>query len=165
MSRGFVLVEVSITFVVLSLALVALLPVFMLAIRAAKGTEHIEVASHLAAELMEEVRLRKWDSATPKPRRHVSKPGALGLETGEVASDKRTFDDIDDFAGWVESRPLDPLMRPLAAFPAYSRGVTVRYVDADLNPASGPTDYKQVTACAQAPKMKPLCLDTVLTNR
>ena len=116
MSRGFVLVEVSITFVVLSLALVALLPVFMLAIRAAKGTERIEVASHLAAELMEEVRIRKWDSATPKPRRHVSKPGALGLETGEVASDKRTFDDIDDFAGWVEPRPLDPLMRPLAAF-------------------------------------------------
>ena len=131
----------------------------------AKSTERIEAASQLSTELLEEIRLRKWDSATPKLHRHISRPGALGIEAGEIPSDKRTFDDIDDFNGWSEARPLDPLMRPLAAFPAFSRGVTVRYVDANMSPVPGPTDYKQVTACAQAPKMKPLCIDTVLTNR
>lgn len=165
MSRGFVLVEVSITYLILSLALVALLPVFILAIRAAKSTERIEVATQLSTELLEEIRLRKWDAATPKPHRHISTPGSLGIEKSEIASDKRTFDDIDDFNGWREAPPLDPLMRPLTAFSAYSRDVTVRYVDANMNPASGPTDYKQVTACTQAAKMKPLCIDTVLTNR
>ena len=165
MSRGFVLIEVSITYVILSLALVALLPVFILAIRAAKSTERIEVAAQLSTELLEEIRLRKWDAATPRPHRHIAKPGALGVEVGKIASDKRTFEDIDDFNGWKEAPPLDPLMRPLAAFSTYSRVVTVRYVDADMNPAPGPTDYKQVTACTQAPQMKPLCIDTVLTNR
>lgn len=157
--------EVSITYVILSLALVALLPVFILAIRAAKSTERIETATQLSAELLEEVRLRKWDAATPRPGRHISAPGALGVEAAESALDKSTFDDIDDFNGWKEAPPLDPLMRPLAAFSAYSRGATVRYVDANMNPVAGPTDFKQVTACTQAPKMKPLCVDTVLTNR
>ena len=165
MNRGFVLIEVSITYVILSLALVALLPVFILAIRAAKSTERIEVGTQLSTELLEEIRLRKWDATTPKVRGHIAKPGALGVEAGELASDKRTFDDVDDFNGWKEAPPLDPLMRPLASFSIYSRGVSVRYVDAALNPVPGPTDFKQVSACTQAPKMKPLCVDIVLTNR
>lgn len=165
MRRGFILVEVSITYLILSLALVALIPVFILAIRAAKNTEQIEAATQLSVELIEEIRLRKWDEATPIPQAYITGPGPIGVNTGEVASDKRTFDDIDDFNGWSENPPMDPMMNPLSAFSAYSRTVTVQYVDPSLNPAASATDYKKVTACTSSANLKPLCMDTVFTNR
>lgn len=165
MNRGFILVEVSITYVILTLALVALLPVFMLAIRSAKGAEQIVAATQLATELMEEVCLRKWDQATPVPGVHISAPGVVGLEAGESVFDKRTFNDIDDFNGWTETPPKDPVMNDMADFKIYTRTVSVQYVDSSLSVSTTTTDYKQVTVCTRTQKMKPICLNTVVTNR
>lgn len=165
MSRGFILIEVSITYIVLSLALVALVPMFILSLRANKASERAAVALHLSQELLEEVRLHRWDEATPTPSAHIAVGSAIGLDAGENALDKRTFDDIDDFNGWTESPPQDPVMRPLTAFSTYSRSVAVRYVDAAFQPAGSPTDLKQVTVCTAAPQMKPVCLDTIVSNR
>ena len=165
MRRGFVLVEVSVTYIILSLALVALVPSFIMAIRAAKNNEQIAAATQLSAELMEEVRMRKWDQATPLPAAHIAAGSALGIDTGETASDKRTFNDIDDFNGWTESTPRDPVMNALTDFPGYSRSVTVKYVDASLAASAAVTDYKQVTVCTSTKKLKPLCLNAISTNR
>ena len=166
MSRGFLLVEVSITYVVLSLALVALVPLFILSIRANKKTEQLAVAGFLSQELLEEIRLRKWDQLTPSPSSRIASGSAvLGIDAGEIASDKTTFNDVDDFNGWSESPPTDPLMRPIPGFNAYTRTVTVAYVDSTLAASAAPTDYKQVTACAAAPAMVPACVSTVLVNR
>lgn len=165
MKRGFILVEASVTYVVLALALVALMPLFILSIRAAKNARRVAVATHLSVELLEEVRLRRFDEATPTPSAAIATPGALGLDAGETAADKAGFDDIDDFNGWSEAPPKDPVGRVLGAFPSYSRSVTVRYVSSDLSVSGSPTGYKQVTACTLAPSMKPVCLDTLVTNR
>lgn len=165
MSRGFILIEASISYIVLSLALVALVPMFILSMRANKASEKVAVATHLCQELLEEVRLHRWDEATPAPAVHIAAGGALGVDAGETASDKRTFDDVDDFDGWTESPPQDPVMRPLAAFATYSRSVAVGYLNASFQPAGAPTDLKRVSVCATALKMKPVCLDTILTNR
>ena len=165
MSRGFILIEASVTYVVLSLALVALVPIFVLTIRAAKGTERVVTAAQLAVELLEEVRLRRWDESTPRPPARIASPGAVGADAGEAPADKRTFDDIDDFNGWTESPPADPLNQPLAGAAGYARSAAVRYVDAALNPAAGTTDFKEVTVCVTGPQLKPVCLATILTNR
>ena len=166
MRRGFILLEASVIYILLSFALVALLPLFILSIRANKNTRHAVAATQLAVELLEEVRLRRWDEQTPRPPLGIAAPSAaMGPDAGETASDKRTFDDIDDFNGWTEAAPLDPVQRPLTGFEGYARDVSVRFVDAALNPAAGPTDYKHVTVCARRPPMKPVCLDTLLSNR
>lgn len=165
MSRGFILIEASVAYVVLALALAALVPVYLLCVAANKRTEFIAVSTQLSSELLEEVRLRKWDKNTPNPPAAIPGPGALGLDAGENAADKRSFDDVDDFNGWSEAPPRDPLNAVLPRFAGYSRAVAVSYVDAALNPVAGPTDFKQVRVCTTAPGMKPLCLDTMLANR
>ena len=163
--RGFILVEASITYLILSLALVALVPLFILSVRANTATLHVKVATQLSVELLEEIRLRKWDEKTPASRLAISTGSVIGMDSGASATDKRTFDDLDDFNGWSENPPLDPVMRPLTDFAGYSRSVTVSYVDAALQPVTGPTDYKQLSVCTTFPKLTPVCLNTLFTNR
>lgn len=165
MNRGFILIEASISYIVLSLALVALVPMFILSLRANAASEKVAAALHLSQELLEEVRLHRWDEATPAPAVHIAAGGALGVDAGENAADKRTFDDVDDFDGWTESPPQDPVMRPLTADSMYTRTVAVRYVNSSFQVSAAPTDLKQVTVCTAAPGMKPVCLDTILSNR
>jgi MSHA pilin protein MshD len=165
MSRGFILIEASISYIVLSLALVALVPMFILSLRANKASEKVAVAVHLSQELLEEVRLHRWDQATPTPSVHIAAGSALGLDGGESGADKRTFNDIDDFNGWTESPPMDPVMRPLTSFSTYSRSVTISYLNASFQTSGTPTDLKKVAVCTSAPKLIPVCLDTILANR
>jgi Tfp pilus assembly protein PilV len=165
MRRGFLLIEASTATLVLSLALVTLIPVFILALRSARQMEQITAGTQLSSQLMEEVCLRKWDTATPRPPIYIAGKTALGTDQGETASDKRTFDDVDDFNGWTESPPRDPMMNPMPDFAAYTRSVTVKYVNADLSAASGLTDYKYVSVCTSSRKLKPICMEIILTNR
>ncbi|MFH1724271.1 MAG: hypothetical protein ABII00_06575 [Elusimicrobiota bacterium] len=164
MSKGSVLIEASFTYVLLSFALVALMSVFLVTIRANKDTERVAAGTQLSVQLLEEVRLRRWDETTPTPRAPAT-PSAIGADDGEAAADKAGFDDIDDFDGYSESPPADPLGQPIAEMAGYTRDVAVAYVDSSLQPDAGVTDYKRVTVCSRWPKMRPVCLDTVLTNR
>lgn len=166
MSRsGFVLVEVTIAYVLLVFALVSLIPVFIVAIRAGAKTEQLQTATYLSQELLEEVRLRRWDERTPSGGAHIAAPSTLGLDGTESASDKRAFDDVDDFNGWTEAVPVDPVMRALPDFKSYRRTVTVDYVDSALAVSAAVTDYKRITVCTQTAKISPACLSTVVTNR
>jgi type II secretory pathway pseudopilin PulG len=166
MSRGYILVEVSIAYLLLTLALVALLPVFIMAIRAGKNTEQLQVATYLTGELLEEVRMRKWDENTTATLGHIDDPSPIGPDAGETASNKTTFDDIDDFNGWSETPARDPLNALMPGLSAYSRTVTVSYVDSSLASTGGAaSDYKMVKVCTRTAKTEPLCLQTLFTNR
>lgn len=166
MSRGgFVLVEVTIAYVLLVLALVSLVPVFIVAIRAGANTEALQAATYLSNELLEEVRLRRWDERTPLTQAHIAAPSVLGRDGTESATDKRTYDDVDDFHGWMENGALDPVMRPLPAFKSYIRTVAVAYVDSSMAPSASVTDYKRITVCTRTAKINPTCLSTMVTNR
>jgi len=163
--RGFVLVEASVAYIVLSLALVSLLPLFILSIRANKYTEIVKVSTQLSVELLEEIRLRRWDESTPLRAKAIPSGAAIGLDADEASNDKRTFDDIDDFNGWSEGAVVDPVMRPIPEFAAYSRSVEVMYVDANMKSAQEITDFKQVRVCTKGRERDPLCIDTLFTNR
>jgi type II secretory pathway pseudopilin PulG len=166
-SKGYLLVEVSIAYMILALAIAALVPTFILAIKATKNTEKIQVAMDLSTELLEEVRMRRWDETTETPAAYTSSPSTLGPDTGETATDKTYFDDVDDFNGWTEKGAKDPLNRTLNNFKAYDRSVVVSYANAFLVALSTPTtsDYKRVTVCTETYNLKPVCLYTVVTNR
>lgn len=164
MKRGFVLIEVTVAYVILAVAMVALIPVFILAVRGNKSAEQVQNAVQLSAELLEEMRLRKWDQSTPTPFQFSTLASAtLGPEAGET--DKNSFNDVDDFNGWREAGARDPLMNALPDFKRYTRTVTVRYVDASLAVSASTTDFKQATVCTSAPAIRPICLDTLFTNR
>jgi MSHA pilin protein MshD len=166
MIKGFVLVESMLAAALVSLALVALLPTFILSIKASKRSEQTKVAAQLAIELLEEIRLRRWDELTPIPSAAIAQgSAAIGVDTGENAADKRTFNDVDDFNGWTENLPQDPMMQPLADFAGYRRSATVQYVNSTLSPSASPTDYKQVSVCVRTPKGSSICLNTLFTNR
>ena len=165
MSRGFVFVEVTISYVLLALALVSLVPVFMIAIRAGMSTEQLQASTYLSTELLEEVRMRRWDERTMNSGAHIASPSVLGIDVSESASDKRTFDDVDDFNGWTEAGVVDPVMRPLPDFKSYTRTVAVAYVDASLNVSVPTTDFKRITVCTRTAKISPACLSTLVTNR
>jgi MSHA pilin protein MshD len=163
---GFVLAEVSVTLLVLSLAVVALVPVFAMNIRSGKSSERAQEAVFLSQELLDEVRLRKWDEGTPLPTAYVASGSAtLGTDTGESGTDKTTFDDVDDFNGWTESPAKDPLNRSITGFAGYTRSVTVAYVTSALAASGTPTDYKQITVCTQIKNRPSACLSTLSVNR
>lgn len=167
MSRaGFLLAELSVTLLVLALAVVALVPVFAVNIRSGKASARSQQAAWLSQELLEEVRMRKWDENTPASPTYTVPSATLGVDVGESAADKRTFDDVDDFNGWTESPARDPVMGAIPDLPDYARSVTVQYVIPDVYVATTTlTDYKLVTACTQIPGRSPKCLDTIVSNR
>ncbi len=163
---GYILMEVVVTVLILSLSIVALMPIFAMSYKGSRRSERTLVAIHLAQELMEEIKLRKWDEASytgrPGP---LADPGPLGPDPGEDPKDKRSFNDVDDFAGWREEPPQDPVMRPLAESSGYRRSVLVRYLDSDLKPSEAQTDYKHVSICVASQNVTWTCLDRIFANR
>jgi Tfp pilus assembly protein PilV len=162
---GFILVESAITYIVLVVGIMALAPLFAMMVKGNEKTQYVKTATQLSQELMEEVLIHRWDEKTPTPAAYVAAGSAIGIDSGETAADKRTFDDIDDFNGWAESSVKDPMLQPVAGLTDYARQVSVYYVDATNTLVAGPTDYKQVHVCTTHTRMAPVCLDALATNR
>jgi len=166
-SAGYMLIEASAAYVLVVFAIVTLIPVLRLAIKANHRSEETFRASELAFELLEEVQLRRWDSKTPsrlRPGYGVYPPSALGADSGETATDKTTFDDIDDFNGYSESPPKDPVGNSISGFGTYTRSVSVAYVDSSFNVSASTTNLKLVTACATKPAVTQVCLQWLAAN-
>lgn len=164
-SRGFMLLDSTVASVILSFVMVSAISLFILSVRANTNSERGTMAAQLAVALMEEVQLRKWDEKTPIPRKAVNQGSSLGTDGGENDNDKRTFDDIDDFDGWFEHPPKDPMMNSLNQFNIYSSSVDVQYTNASLIPQGNWSNYKKISVCVWSPKMKSTCLYTIRTNR
>ena len=54
--------------------------------------------------------------------------GGLGLDSGESASDRATFDDLDDLNGYAEAVPVDRWGVAIPGAGRYRRTAEVRYV-------------------------------------
>lgn len=160
--------EALLTFVVVGVSMTALSAALIMIVKSNVNSEGSVVSTHLSMRMLEEIRMRRWDENTPMDAQYITKRSAIGLDGVESASDKRTFNDIDDFNAWTESPPKDPVMNSLPDFDDYTTSVTVRYVDnVDLSPPSGATktDYKAIRVCSWRKNMKSVCLDTIITNR
>jgi len=157
-----------VAYIVVSLAVISLMTMLVLALRANEASEATLIAAELAAELMEEVKLKKWDATNTYLRPgypSYSKSSPLGPEGGEDINDKTTFHDLDDFNGYTESPPKDPVGRPLTAFGRYRRTVTMSYVTSSLAPTGSTTNYKLVTVCVSRGGVNLSCLYWLATNK
>lgn len=140
LSAGFTLLEINLAMVIVGMIAVTLGTFYSTAGTATRKYLDITRAHYLAAGMIEEIHARRWDENTDT---NIS--AALGVESGEIASNKSTLDDFDDFNGYAEAGILYPDGAALSGYDGFSRDVTVGFVDS-LNAASAlPTTRKKVT--------------------
>lgn len=118
-NRGFTFIEVILAIVLLAIIMPGLLYVFVNTTVTASNADALPIATTLGNDLMEDIKSRKFDELDSKSASgNWSAP--LGADTGEITTDKTTFDDVDDFNGWTQNFGSD--------FPGYNASVTVSYV-------------------------------------
>ena len=139
---GFTFVEILITLVFLSIALLAVYTQFPAGMYVSQAAEDITLGTNLAQELMEEIKAMYWEDP--------DSPGSpLGPDASETG--RSLFDDIDDYDGLVESPPYDLDGNPLDGLDGrvnmsrFRRNVMVTYADSTtLDTTSTATDYKRI---------------------
>ena len=137
--NGFTLIEIIISLVVLGFALFGLINLFMNLSVQNVAAQYRGTATMLAQELLEEIKAKRFDESTLKDiNGNWSNFGNPGTDSGENATNRATFDDVDDYNGWSES-----LSSPYTGF---TRTASVIYVaSGDLNTSSTrDNDYKKV---------------------
>jgi len=134
--KGHSLVELICAIVILAFVVLGMVKLFgNLSVHQVHAS-YRDTTSFLANELMEEIITYRFDELTAKDT--SGNWSAIGLETGEIAGSKGTFDDVDDFHGLNEA-----LTSPFVGF---SRTVEVLYVaDGALDTAAtSDNDNKRV---------------------
>jgi prepilin-type N-terminal cleavage/methylation domain-containing protein len=95
--RAFSLIEVIASTMIVGLMMVAALNSLGAATRSAESIGNRAVALALADELMSEI--------VQLPYADPTQAGVFGRESGEAASPRSGFDDVDDYNGWNQSPP------------------------------------------------------------
>ncbi len=122
-SRGFTLVELIVTLVVLGIAATALLSVFTSTVRGSADPVVQQQATTIAEAYIEEILLQAFADPTDPEQ------GAVSTEAGEIS--RALFDDVQDYNHLGTTQVRDQNDNPIAALAAYS--VTVSVLGAALN--------------------------------
>ncbi len=117
--KGYSMIEITLSIVLLAIAIPSLLLWFSELNRGSVAPQALPTANFLAAQMMEEIKSRKFDERSAKDA-NGNWSTTMGVDSGESAANKATFDDVDDFNGWVQTFG--------ANYPGYSASVTVGYV-------------------------------------
>ena len=137
---GFSVIEVAMSSLLVGVVLVASLQVTGQALVVQRDRANMSTGVFLAEGLLGEILLLPY-----------MEPGltssAIQLETGELANNRSTFDDVDDYHNYSESPPKSPENIPLIGFDGWERLVQVRWVNPDnLNQArAAESGVKRVT--------------------
>lgn len=167
--RGFTLIEIVITIVILGGVSLILLPFFN-AITHGPDPEIRERAISLGQAMMDEIMAKKWDANTPMgggPICTGESPSQIGRPTlidacvtkatpqpiltasfiPEEAT-RQNFDDVDDYDGWHEKDSFQDPTDNTKTFlmPGYEFWVSVRYIAS--NNATGTIDQNTTAAPA-----------------
>ena len=95
--KGFTLIEILISLIMLGFAIAGMINLFMnLAVENVAG-QYRGIAVQIGQELVEEIKAKRFDELTTKDL--SLNWSNTGIDTGETASNKSTFDDVDDFNG------------------------------------------------------------------
>lgn len=137
--RGFTLVEAVTASIIVGILAGATLSAVSAAGKTWKLTGDRARARQLAGDLLAEVCAQSY-----------AHPGAttLGLDPGELnGADRSAFDDVDDYAGLMESPPKDRYGADIAGTAGWTRTTDVQWVSqADLTtPQASETSVKLVT--------------------
>ncbi len=116
-SRGMTLIETVLAMVVLGMLLGSVAQGVALSIRMQRSTAERVRGEILATDLLELIIALPYG----EPDGSVT----IGVDAGESPADRATFDDIDDFHGWVETTPLRADGLPRSDLHGWERSVSV----------------------------------------
>lgn len=140
--RGLTIIEVVISMLVMS----SMFAASLYAVAASRATilrgRDLQTAIGLADDLLGFV----YRLAYTSPSGSI-----LGIELGNLLGDKTTYDDVDDFHGWVESPPTNAAGTPIVGLTGWRRSITVEWVssvDAETV-LSGESGLKRITVVVQ----------------
>ena len=119
--RGITLVEVAISTLLVGLVMVTSLRTMGSVMQTWQVSGEQTLAVNLAHELMAEIQQHAYQDP--------EEPGNdLGINTGELASDRTTFDDVDDYKNWSKSPPETRDGTQLTAYNGWNRSVEIKKV-------------------------------------
>jgi len=156
--RGVTLIELVISIVVLSFAIVAMLNAFSISISHSADPLWRNKSLKLAQLYLDEILAKKYDESTPLggvPA--VISPdcssGYLGADTGET---RDIFNDVDDYDDLTDSPPKDIDGNSLgASYSAYSVSIEVVCDDGKVE-ASADIHAKKITVTVTPPGESPM---------
>jgi len=155
-ARGFALVDVMMSVLIVGIISVVLTGYYSVLFRVPVEIAVKNKANNLAGAAMEELKCRAWEEP--------SGPRPLGVDSGETAANKTTFDDIDDFNGYSESPPRYQDGAVMPGLSGYSVSFAVTYVDAALNATASATDRKMISVTVKNKNIPKITLYTVLSR-
>ena len=141
-NRGFTLIELVITIVILGIAMSPLLVMYGNIVVKSTESQVTRVSSFLGQDLMEEILSKRYDEI--EEGNWTQKINLGCVADGEEPTDKTTFDDVDDFIDWA---PSDNVF--FEGFNNYTAQVQVVYVHpGELDPEGEPDPPIEDTASA-----------------
>lgn len=117
---GVGMMEVLVATLIVGIVMVAALRSLGAAVRASVSIAQHHKAVGLAEELMSEILQASYHDPEGED--------TIGLDSGESATPRTSFDDIDDFDGWTASPPVTAAGVPKEDHVNWSRSVQVAYV-------------------------------------
>jgi len=163
--RGFSYLEIIMGVMILGFILTPLLSQFYIGFQATRTADALSQATFLAEDLMEEIKSKRFDEnkfpagSTPRAQ--------FGPDSGESASDRRTFDDIDDFNGWTSSPPRAANGTILTDFTGFTCSVQVEYVTLGAGTiwqvTTSSTFYKRVSVTVTSTQSGPIQMHTLFS--
>lgn len=163
--RGLTLLEVIITLTLHVIAFLGIFQMFNLALNTNNQAGQLSIATNLAKGLMTEIMMR--DFVDPQ----ITFIYSLGPNTGEVAGNRSTFDDVDDYNGYTDCPPKSlegTAMDGTGGTPDYSDfsrrvDVVYCYIDGSNTIVPNGTDpvwpYKKlITVTVSAPDINPVSI-------
>ncbi len=158
LTRGFTLVELVVTMMIVSIASLGVMYSLGLGLRHQSDALWQPKAVALAESYMEEILARRYDEHSPlggpppcsPATTACSVPGAFG--DGEARAE---FDDVDDYDGLVEQPPRDIYGNPRVDYDSYRVAVSVAYASAAQVAAFGldaASDAKIVSVTVSTPE-------------
>lgn len=153
--RGFTLVELVVTMLVISIAVLGIGQALSFAFaRQSDGLWQAKAVA-LAESYIEEIGARRYDETTPVGGVPPCSPAAVACSSiGGEGEPRAQFDDVDDYDGLDEQPPLDADGNPRTDYRRYRVQVSVAYLDSDQVSAFGlddTTDAKLVTVQVTPP--------------
>ncbi len=164
-NRAFTYIEVLMAVIILGFILIPLLSQFYIGFQGNKYAELVTQATDLGNDLMEEIEARRFDENI-FPDEPVS-PAQLGVDAGENANNRATFDDVDDYNNYHDTPPKAIDGTALTDFAQFGRSVSVDYVALSGTTwihSATTTYYKRVKVIVTHPKISTVNLETIVVH-
>jgi MSHA pilin protein MshD len=161
--KGVTLVELVISIVIISIAMVAVLNSFSVSISQSADPLWRNKTLKLAQFYLDEILSKPYDESTPLGGiPHVANPSCAAL--GPDGSESRaTYDDVDDYDGLVDAPPVSLVGSIDSSYDQYSVSVTVSCDGSNVS-ASGNNHAKKVLVVITSPGQSPVSFATYKGN-